>query len=274
MSTIPIGIVAKGENMNACVDVGNTTIGIGIIENDELMYEFTINTEKNKSEDEYYYLISRLLKDGGVDIDKIQTFILSSVVPTLTKPLFSIFSRLIKKTGFLVGPSLKSGIPIKIDNPNELGADLVADVVGIKHKYGYPALVIDLGTATKLLVVDNTGAYIGGIIAPGLTISSQILTSSASLLPNVALEAPKKVIGKNTIDAMNSGLVYGHSEMIKGLIFKIEKELGYSFKKVVTGGNAKFIENLFDKSYVFDYELVYQGLNELIKKNRGVRDEK
>ncbi|MFA5503429.1 MAG: type III pantothenate kinase [Bacilli bacterium] len=261
--------------MKACVDVGNTTIGIGIILDDELVHEITINTEKNKSEDEYYSLISRLLKDRNVSVDKIETFIVSSVVPTLTKPLFNVFTKLLKKEGFLVGPSLKSGIPIKIDHPSELGADLVAGIVGLKHKYGYPSVVIDLGTATKLLVLDQSGTYIGGIIAPGLTISSQTLTSSTSLLPNVALEAPKKVIGKNTIDAMNSGLVYGHSEMIKGLVFKIERELGYSFKKIVTGGNAKFVEKLFDQNYIFDNELVYQGLNELIKKNWiGGRNEK
>jgi type III pantothenate kinase len=255
--------------MKICVDVGNTTIGIGIIEVDKLINEFTINTEKSKSEDEYYYLIKQLLKDSGVEIEKINSFILSSVVPNLTKPLLSVFKKILGINGLLVGPNIKSGIPIKLDNPNELGSDLVADIVGAKKEYGYPTLIIDLGTATKILVIDNSGAYVGGIIAPGLSISAEVLSDKASLLPHVALVAPKRVVGKNTIDAMNSGLVYGHSEMIKGLVFKIEKELGYRFKKVITGGNAEYVEKLFDSNYIFDYDLVYTGLNELIIRNEA-----
>ncbi|MEA5061164.1 MAG: type III pantothenate kinase [Erysipelotrichaceae bacterium] len=255
--------------MKACVDVGNTTIGIGIVNGNELIQDFTINTEKNKSEDEYYFSISRILRDGKVELEKIEIFILSSVVPNITKPLYHALERIFSCRGLIVGPSLKSGIPIKIDNPSELGADLVADVVAARSKYGFPSVIIDLGTATKLLVIDKNGSYIGGIIAPGLTISSSCLTSSASLLPNVALEIPSKVVGKNTIDAMNSGLVYGHSEMIKGLLFKIEKELGYPFKRIITGGNAQFIIKLFDKDVIYDRNLVYIGLNELIEKNRG-----
>lgn len=257
--------------MNAMVDIGNTTIGIGLMKDDALIKKVIINTEKNKSEDQYYYSILRLFKDEEIKIEDVEIFIVSSVVPSLTKPIFNVFERIFKKPGLLVGSTLKSGIPIKIDNPNELGADLVADVVGAKKKYGYPTLIIDLGTATKLLMIDKTGAYIGGIITTGLLVSSKVLTSSTSLLPNVSLETPKRTIGKNTIDAMNSGLVFGHSEMIKGLVLKIEKELGYSFKKVVTGGGTPFIEKLFDESYIFDSNLVYVGLNELIEKNRGLR---
>lgn len=256
--------------MNAMVDIGNTTIGIGLMKDDVLVKKIIINTDKNKSEDQYYYSILNLFKDEEIKSNEIETFIVSSVVPSLTKQIFNVFERIFKKPGLLVGPSLKSGIPIKIDNPNELGADLVADVVGAKKKYGFPTLVIDLGTATKLLMIDKTGAYVGGIITAGLLVSSKVLTSSTSLLPNVSLETPKKAIGKNTIDAMNSGLVFGHSEMVKGLILKIETELGYSFKKVVTGGGAPFIEKLMDGSYIFDPNLVYIGLNELIEKNKGL----
>lgn len=254
--------------MNAMVDIGNTTIGIGLMKDDVLIKKVIINTEKNKSEDEYYYSILRLFKDEEIELDDIEIFIVSSVVPNLTKSIFNAFGRILKKPGLLVGPSLKSGIPIKIDNPSELGADLVADVVGAKKKYGFPTMVIDLGTATKLLMIDKTGAYIGGIITTGLLVSSKVLTSSTSLLPHVSLEAPKKAIGKNTIDAMNSGLVFGHGEMIKGLVRKVEDELGYSFKKIVTGGGAPFVEKTMDESYIFDANLVYIGLNELIERNK------
>ena len=156
---------------------------------------------------------------------------------------------------------------LKTDNPSEIGNDLIADLVGAKEEYGYPILIADLGTASKILLLDNKGVFTSCLIMPGLTLSANSLISKAALLPEVSLEAPKSILASNTIEAMNAGIVYGHLEMILGLINRYENELGYPCKHIITGGNSVFIKDLLPKDYIYDEDICLKGLNHIINRN-------
>ena len=155
----------------------------------------------------------------------------------------------------------------KVDNPLEIGNDLIADLVGAKEKYGYPCIIADLGTASKILLLDKTGTFISCLIMPGLTLSAESLSNKAALLPEVSLIAPKSVIVKNTLGAMNAGIVYGHADMILGLINRLEKEIGYPCKHVLTGGGATYIKEIVKDNFIYDKDLNLDGLNIIINKN-------
>ena len=253
--------------MNVCIDVGNTTIAIGFYNDEKLYRKLTHYTDANRTEDEYGVLINNTLLALNIKPEDVSIIIYSSVVPSINHPFKSVLKDIFKVDILSVGPGIKTGLNLKVDNPNEIGADLIADLVGAKTKYSYPTLIIDLGTASKILLLDKNGAFTSCLIMPGLSLSASSLTNKAALLPEVSLEAPKTIMAKNTIEAMNAGIVFGHTEMIVGLIDRYEKEIGYKCKHILTGGSAVYLKDIMDESFIYDPNLNLDGLNELLKKN-------
>jgi len=253
--------------MNICIDVGNSTIGIGVFENNNLIDRMVVNTDPHFTEDEFYQLFKKpfaFIKDKK-NVDNI---IFSSVVPQVNLPLLNALKKLTSVEPLLIGPGTKTGLLIKVDNPLEIGNDLIADLVSAKEKYGYPSLIADLGTASKILLIDKNGAFSSCLIMPGLTLSAQSLSNKAALLPEVSLIAPNTVLAKNTLTAMNAGIVYGHADMILGLINRYEKELGYKCKHILTGGGAVYVKDILKDDFIYDQNLNLDGLNIIINKNQ------
>lgn len=246
------------------VDIGNTNIYMSIYDDYQCISTYRTTTDTRKSSDDYGILINSYVNNVLID-----GALISSVVPSLTNILFEAINNRFNVVTLVVGPKLKSGMPIRMDNPLEVGSDLICDALGAINKYGYPCLVADLGTASKIIAVDKTGAFVGGVVLPGLKIASDALTGNAAQLPEISLTVPSKVIGKNTLDAMNSGTLYGHIDSILGLVKRMEKELGYECKHILTGGYAKIVEKHFDESFIYDDKLIFEGLLALYYKNRG-----
>lgn len=249
------------------VDLGNSTIFFGVFNHDQLISSWRMTTNRTQSEDQYAMQINDLLKAKGFFPNVWDGVIISSVVPPLTLILFSALKQISGLTPVLVAPGIKTGLMIRSDNPSEVGADLIVGAVATLAKYKRPAIVIDLGTATKLYVLDQEGAFIGALIIPGIKISADALTHMATQLPHIALVAPEKVIGRNTPDAMNSGLIYGTAEMIDGLIKRIEDELGYPCEIIMTGGLAPRISPHLRRIHHLDETLILDGLQIIYKKN-------
>lgn len=252
--------------MNVCIDVGNTTVGVGVFEGDKLIAKASTATNISKTEDEYATAIVSQLRSQDFDASKVDTVIYSSVVPGVNRALKGALMSVFGKEPICIGPGIKTGLSIKVDNPNEIGNDLIADLVGAKEKYGYPCLICDLGTASKILLLDKNGTFCSCVFVPGLSLSAASLTSKAALLPDASLEAPTTIMARNTIAAMNAGIVYGHVDMIEGLIKRYEKELGYNCKHILTGGGAIIVKDIVSKDFIYDPILTVYGLNELIKK--------
>lgn len=254
--------------MNICVDVGNTTIVVGVYENDSIVERLSFTTDIIKTDDEYLAVINSQIKDKNIDVSKIETLIYSSVVPSLNRPLKSAFKRAFKVDKIMViEPGIKTGLSIKVDNPNEIGNDLIADLVAAKEKFGYPLLVVDLGTASKILLIDKSGSFSSCAIMPGFEVSANSLFNKAALLPSVSLESKKTVIAKNTIDAMNAGIVFGHADMIIGMCNRFEKELGYPLKRILTGGSSILIKDILGEQFIYEQNLTLDGLNFIVRRN-------
>ena len=253
--------------MNICVDVGNSTIGIGVYKNDALLERMTFNTDDRLTEDEFYRLFKKSFNELGLNVNEVNNVIFSSVVPQVNLPLMTALKQLFNQEPILIGPGTKTGLSIKVDNPMEIGNDLIADLVGAKEKYNYPSIIADLGTASKILLLDKSGTFSACLIMPGLTLSAISLSNKAALLPEVSLIAPKTVLAKNTLSAMNAGIVYGHADMINGLIARLEKEIGYPCKHILTGGGAMYVKEILGDSFIYDRNLNLDGLNIIINKN-------
>ncbi len=249
------------------IDIGNTNIVLGGFVNDQLNFVARIATNANKTEDEYATKIRSILAIHNVDKSVIKGAIISSVVP----PLNSVMKKAIKFVygvdPVMVGPGIKTGIKIHCDNPASVGADLISACVAAHHIYGSPSLVIDMGTATKIMVIDDTGAFIGVSIAPGVGMGLKALSSGTAQLPQIGLEAPKSVIGKNTVDCMKSGVVFGNACLIDGMIDRFNSEMGAELPVYATGGLASTIIPHCSHKITLDENLLLKGLNILYKKN-------
>ena len=260
--------------MNLCIDVGNTTIGVAFFEEEAILKRLTFTVNTKKTSDEYISVINRALKENDFDVTQIDNIILSSVVPSITDPLQKALVAVFNQEPILIMPGIKTGLMIHVDNPNEIGNDLIADLVGAKLKYSYPSLIVDLGTASKILLLDKNGAFTSCVIVPGLSIGLNSLTNNAALLPEVSLKTPKSIMARNTVDAINAGVIYGHIEMINGIVHRYEKELGYKCKHILTGGSAIYIKDLVKNEFVYEPNLCLEGLNEIIKRNEVNKNEK
>ena len=253
--------------MNLCIDVGNTTVGVGFFKEETLLKRLSFTVDTKKTSDEYISVIKRTLKDNDLNASEIKRIIFSSVVPSVNEEFILAIKNIFKIEPLLIAPGVKTGLPIHVDNPSEVGNDLIAVMVGAKEKYGYPCLITDLGTATKTLLIDKSGAFVSCMITPGLALSANALTNRAALLHEISIKAPKSVMAKNTVDAINAGVTYGHADMVDGMISRYEKELGYTCKHVLTGGSAIYIKDIVKTEFIYDENLVLEGLNHILNRN-------
>lgn len=254
--------------MILCVDCGNTSIKFALFEKGHLVKSYLLRTLREKSSDEYALSFSSII---GKDVS-VEGAIISSVVPFLTPVLFNALNKAFNITPLILGKHLKTKLALKIDNPSELGSDIIAGALGAKEKYGDSTLVADLGTATKIYVIDQKGAFIGVAIAAGMEISLKTLVSSTSQLLETAFVTPQKIIGKNTKDAIQSGIVYGQAFMIERFAEKMEDECGYKLKRVVTGGYSRVVKDELN-GFIFNEDLVLEGLYHIYEINGGVKND-
>lgn len=249
------------------IDIGNTNIVLGGFVDDELTFVARIATNANKTEDEYATKIKSILSLHNVEKSTVKGAIISSVVP----PLNSVMKRAIQYVygiePIMVGPGIKTGIKIHCDNPASVGADLITACVAAHYTYGSPCLIVDMGTATKIMVMDESGTFIGVSIGPGVGMGVKALASGTAQLPQISLDAPKSVIGKNTVDCMKSGVVFGNACLIDGMIDRFNEEMGSELPVYATGGLSSTIIPHCKHKITLDDNLLLKGLNILYNKN-------
>jgi type III pantothenate kinase len=249
------------------VDIGNSNIVIGGVQEDEILFEARLRTDSTKTSDEYCLDVKSLMEVYGVDAGQVEGAIIASVVPQVLNSFQTAIKKLTGKTALVVGPGLKTGLNILLENPGQTGADLVVGSVAALREHKPPLTVIDMGTATTISVIDKNGAYLGGCISPGVKISMDALTDRTALLPGLQLDQPKRAIGRNTVDAMRSGIMMGAACMLDGMVERMEEELGYKTTVIATGGIAKFIIPLCNREMIYDKDLLTKGLVALYKEN-------
>lgn len=254
--------------MILAIDIGNTNIVLGCIDEEKVCFIERISSDKTKMELEYAVDIKMVLDIHGIRRENVEGTIISSVVPQLTKILKAASEKIIKKEPIIVGPGVKNGMNILIENPGQMGSDLVADAVAAIAGYSVPLVIFDLGTATTVCVVDEKKNYIGGMIYPGVNTSLDALAKSASQLNDISIEEPKKLIGRSTTECMKSGLIYSNAAAIDGIIERIEEEMGQSVTAVATGGLAGVIIPYCGKKVILDENLLMKGLWIIYKKNK------
>lgn len=250
------------------VDVGNSNIVLGVVEGDEIRFEARLRTDATKTSDEYCIDLKMILDVYGVRDSDIEGSIIASVVPQVLNSMQTAIKKLTGKAALVVGPGLKTGLNIQIENPAQTGADLVVGCVAALREHKAPMIIVDMGTATTMIVLDKNSAMIGGCIMPGVKISMDALTDRTALLPGLQLDQPKKAIGRNTIDCMRSGIMMGAACMIDGMIERVEAELGYETTVIATGGIAKFVLPMCKKKIIYDKDLLVKGLATLYRENK------
>ena len=253
--------------MILAIDMGNSNIVIGGIDEKTTYFMERITTDSRKTDLEYAVSIKNIFEIHHLDPASVEGAILSSVVPPLNPVLTAAVWKITGKHLKLVGAGMKTGMNIRMDDPKKVGADLIVDSVAAKAEYSLPIIVIDMGTATTITVVDKHGDYIGGVIHPGLRVSLDTLSSRTAQLPHIDLESPGPAIAKNTVDSMRSGIVYGSAAMMDGIIDRFEEELGESCSLVATGGLAPFVVPHCRHRITVDDSLLLKGLLILYRKN-------
>lgn len=248
------------------VDIGNTNITLGLFQGETLVLTSRLATDHAKTEDQYAIDLMSIFRLNH--IDTFSGAIISSVVPSLDRTFRYAIQKVTGVTPLLVGPGTRTGMNIRIDNPAQLGADLLVGAVAAADRYGVPCIVWDLGTATTVSVVDAAGDFRGGAIMPGVATSLNSLSSAASLLPRISLEAPEHTIGTNTIDSMRSGAVYGTAAMLDGMNTRILDELAQEATVVITGGLGREIASHCRYQPIYDDDLLLHGLRLIYEKNR------
>ena len=249
------------------IDIGNSTITLGGVQGDEIRFECRINTDRVKTSDTYCIDLKTLFEIYGVELGTIEGVIIASVVPQVLNSVRTAIRKLLGTEPLVVGPGLKTGLNIKLENPGQMGADLVAAGVAALREHKPPLVIIDMGTATTMSVLDPEGAHLGGCVCPGLRISLEALTGRTSLLPGIQLDSPRQAIGRNTADAMRSGIMYGNAAMLDGMIDRFREETGWDFTVVATGGLAKRVGPLCRHRIVYDRHLIIKGLAALYRDN-------
>ena len=250
------------------IDVGNTQTVMGLFEGEELTHHWRLSTQRQRSADEYRLLFSGLLDVDGVDSSELTGASIASVVPAATAALRRLAAHMIAGATVVVEPGTKTGIPILIDNPREVGADRIANAVALGHKYGAPGVVVDFGTATNFDVVSPDGEYLGGVIAPGLEVSHDALVGAAAALRKVELTPPRSVVGKGTVEAIQGGLLFGHAAMVDGICERLVAEVGEDTTIVATGGLASTIVPHCGLVEIIDDFLTLDGLRFIYELNR------
>ena len=250
------------------IDVGNSNIVIGGVEGDEIVFEARLRTEATKTSDQYCVDLKILLDVYGVKVADVEGSIIASVVPQVLNSMQTAVKKLTGKQSLVVGPGLKTGLNILLENPSQTGADLVVGCVAALREHKPPMIIIDMGTATTMVVLDKNGALVGGCICPGVKISMDALTNGTALLPGLQLDQPKKAIGRNTIDCMRSGIMMGAACMLDGMVQRMEEELGYKTSVIATGGIGKFVTPMCRTPMIYDKDLLVKGLAALYRENK------
>ncbi len=249
------------------IDVGNTNIVMGCVENGEVKSVCRLATNLNDLSSDYAMKMRQSFEFDGIDYKDFSGAILSSVVPQLNRAIRTAVKKVTGLDCMVVGAGLKTGVNVKIDDPGTLAGDLITGAVGALSLYKPPLVIVDMGTATTIVAIDSEGAYLGGAIIPGIKLSYSALSSGTSLLPNIAIEAPKKCIGTNTVDSMKSGAVYGTAALVDGMIDRMETELGEPVTVVATGGLAGTIVPYCRRKIEYEPALLLKGLAILYEKN-------
>ncbi|NLU50184.1 MAG: type III pantothenate kinase [Syntrophomonadaceae bacterium] len=250
-------------------DVGNSNIVIGVFRQKELLTQWRIRTDLQKTADEYGMLLKELFDCSGLAMPEVKAVAVSSVVPPLMKELEWMINKYFRLTPLVVGPGVKTGLAIRYDNPREVGADRVVNAVAAYEKYGgqVPLVIVDFGTATTFCVVTPQGEYLGGAIAPGIGISTEALFARTAKLPRVELVRPRSVIGKNTVASMQAGIIFGFVGQVEGIVRRIREEIGEDARVVATGGFAQLIARESDCIDIVDPVLTLEGLRMIYEKN-------
>ena len=250
------------------IDIGNSNIVLGGVRDQEIVFEARLRTEVTKTSDQYCVDLKILMEVYGVSNTDIEGTIIASVVPQVLNSVRTAVQKLTGKVPLVVGPGLKTGLNILLENPGQTGADLVVADVAALREHKPPLIVIDMGTATTMSVLDKNGAHIGGCIIPGVKMSMDALTDRTALLPGLQLDQPKRAIGRNTIDAMRSGIMLGTACMLDGMVERMEEELGCKTTVIATGGIAKFVVPLCKTPMIYDKDLIIKGLAALYRDNK------
>ncbi len=254
------------------LDVGNTDVVLGVYKGKELVDFWRISTDKNKTSDEHQILIYQFFQYNNLNIKDIKDVVIASVVPNIMYSLERAIRKLFNITPLIVGPGIKTGINIKYDDPAEVGADRIVNAIAAYEKYGGPLIIVDFGTATTFCVISEKGEYLGGAIAPGIKISSDVLFEKAAKLPKVELVKPRRVIGKNTINSMQAGIIYGYAGLVEYIVKKMKAEIrDKSVKEVATGGIVTFVVNEAVCIDIVDRFLSLEGLNIIYERNKEDR---
>lgn len=255
--------------MILAIDMGNSNITFGGLDakTGQTIFEERIHTNFNSTSMEYAVMIKTIIDIRGVEISEIKGAILSSSVPPVTRQVRNAVEMILKKPVIEVGPGIKTGVDIKIDDPASLGPDLLVGAVAGIEEYGSPLIIVDMGTATTISVINAQKRFMGGMIMPGVKVSVKGLTANAAHLPDIAIELPNKLINGSTVGAMQSGSVYGHASCIDGMVERIWEDLGYKTKVVATGGFARTVIPCCKNDIIIDSQLLIKGLYILYNKN-------
>jgi type III pantothenate kinase len=246
--------------MLLAIDVGNTHTVLGLYEGEKLEQHFRIQSDRNRTEDEYQVLLVTLLNIVGLEPEDVDSSILASVVPMLTDRIVRAVRRAFGHETVVVGPGIKTGMPIQYENPKEVGADRIVNAIAAYERVRGGVIVVDFGTATTFDCVSNRGEYLGGVIAPGISLSAEALFARAARLPKTEIVKPPHVLGRNTVHAMQSGLIFGYVGLVDGLVERLQAEMGYPCAVLATGGDAPLIASESKTIQETDEFLTLDGL--------------
>lgn len=254
--------------MLVVIDIGNTNITMGVYDQDKLKGNYRLTTKFQRTSDEYGFMLLSFLNASSIQVEQIDDIIISSVVPKINYSFTNSIKKYLHKNPIFIGPGVKTGIDIRIDNPSTLGADRLVDAAGAYYTYGGACLVIDFGTATTYDVVSAKGEFLGGATAPGIGICANALSSQAAKLPEIEIQKPEKIIAKNTIKSMQAGVVFGYIGLTEYIIKKIKEEYGEDLKVISTGGLGRMIARETEMIDIYDADLTFKGLKIIYDKTK------
>lgn len=255
--------------MILAIDIGNTNVVMGCFDGDKLIFRERVSSNQEATDLEYAVTIKTALEMYHITVEEVKGVIVSSVVPSITNTFKRAVEKLIGVKPAVVGPGIKTGLSILIDNPAQLGSDLVVDAVAGINEYPLPQIIIDMGTATTFSIIDRNRNYLGGMITTGMAVSAEALVSKTSQLPKIAFDKPKKLIGTNTVDCIKSGIMYSTASSLDGMIERIEDELGERCTVIATGGLASLVIPLCKRDIILDEDLMLKGLVNIYNRNYG-----